>query len=697
MTLVDLPGIARVPVGDQPDDIEARTRAMVLEYIRAESCIILAVTPANQDPAASDALELARSVDPGGERTLGVLTKLDLMDRGTDAVAALRNEVVPLRLGHVGVVLRSQEDIVNRLGMAEARAAERAWFEAHPSYAEVSGRCGVARLAAGLNSILAEHIRGALPALRARVEAALAAARAELAVLGDAPPGSTPAARGALLLTLLDAFARRFRETLDGDSDALPTDQLAGGARLRHIFRDILDPGLDALDPTAELSDADVRTAIRNSGGVKGALLIPEAPFELLTRRAIERLLPPSLQCKEYVHAELLRIAAAAAPPDVARFPALQAVLAEAVEEYIAQGAAPAEAFIRNLVACELAFINTSHPQFIGGNRAIAQVLERQGGGGDGEEEEEGRGEGGVRVNGAAGGTNAASKAPDARRPRPKGAETEQAGRSTTATDQPSSRLFNPSSGAPGGPQTTTRAGLASLREPWEEPARGGVAAPSTRVRTSGSWFADLFAGRRGDAASAAAEAAAIGGSHGNAGLARPPTTLRVPESMSDQEAVQVDVTRLLVASYFDIVRRNMQDLVPKALMLFLVNNLQRGLQQHLIHALYREELFEELMSEREDVAAKRASCLKTLRALRAAAHTLEALPAEMAGRGGAAIADSVAASGRWNFKAMLAEVEQQDRRQAIYAGADVRSASTSPVRRPAIAAATSPWASYAH
>ncbi|KFM27720.1 Dynamin-1-like protein [Auxenochlorella protothecoides] len=427
MTLVDLPGITRVPVGDQPNDIEARVRAMVLDYIAAESCIILAVTPANQDPAASDALELARRADPAGARTIGVLTKLDLMDRGTDAVAALRNEVVPLRLGHVGVVLRSQEDIASRRGMAEARAAERAFFEARP--------------------------------------------------------------------------------TLDGGSDALPTDELAGGARLRHVFREVLGPGLDALDPTAELSDADVRTAIRNSGGVRGALLIPEAPFELLTRRAVERLLAPCLQCKEYVHAELLRAAAAAAPPDVARFPALRAVLAEAVEAYVEQGAAPAEAMIRNLVACELAFINTSHPDFIGGNRAIAQ---------------------------------------------------------------------------------------------------GG-------------------------------------------GLARPPATLRVPAAMSDQEAVQVDVTRLLVASYFNIVRRNMQDLVPKALMLFLVNNLQRGLQQHLIHTLYREELFEELMTEREDVAAKRSGCLSALRALRAALVTLEGLPGEMAGR--------AAASGRWSFKAMLAEI----------------------------------------
>lgn len=71
MTLVDLPGITRVPVGDQPTDIEQRIRSMILEYIKLPTCLILAVTPANSDLANSDALELARSVDPEGYRTIG--------------------------------------------------------------------------------------------------------------------------------------------------------------------------------------------------------------------------------------------------------------------------------------------------------------------------------------------------------------------------------------------------------------------------------------------------------------------------------------------------------------------------------------------------------------------------------------------------------------------------------------------------
>ncbi len=71
MTLVDLPGLAKNPVGDQPTDIERRIRSLVHTYIRHPTCLILAVSPANVDLVNSDALEMARSVDPEGFRTIG--------------------------------------------------------------------------------------------------------------------------------------------------------------------------------------------------------------------------------------------------------------------------------------------------------------------------------------------------------------------------------------------------------------------------------------------------------------------------------------------------------------------------------------------------------------------------------------------------------------------------------------------------
>ena len=64
LTLVDLPGITKVPVGDQPSNIEHQIREMIMEFITNPRSIVLAVSAANADLANSDALKLAREVDP---------------------------------------------------------------------------------------------------------------------------------------------------------------------------------------------------------------------------------------------------------------------------------------------------------------------------------------------------------------------------------------------------------------------------------------------------------------------------------------------------------------------------------------------------------------------------------------------------------------------------------------------------------
>lgn len=78
-----------------------------MAYISNENSIILAITPANADIANSDALKLAWEVDVWGEWTFGVLTKLDIMDDGTDALEMLTGQIYPLKLGYIGVVCRS--------------------------------------------------------------------------------------------------------------------------------------------------------------------------------------------------------------------------------------------------------------------------------------------------------------------------------------------------------------------------------------------------------------------------------------------------------------------------------------------------------------------------------------------------------------------------------------------------------------
>ena len=89
LTLVDLPGITKVPVQGQPVDIETQIRNLIMKYVMPANALILALSPATNDLANSDSLQLAREVDPEGDRTIGVITKIDLMDAGTDAIELL--------------------------------------------------------------------------------------------------------------------------------------------------------------------------------------------------------------------------------------------------------------------------------------------------------------------------------------------------------------------------------------------------------------------------------------------------------------------------------------------------------------------------------------------------------------------------------------------------------------------------------
>ncbi|CAG0903889.1 unnamed protein product, partial [Darwinula stevensoni] len=170
ITLVDLPGLIKVPVGDQPDDIEDVIRNMVLRYINPENTLILAVTPAAEDLANSDALKLARQVDPKGLRTIGVLTKLDLMDRGTNALTVLQNNLYPLKRGYIGVVNRSQKDIQEGKDLSAAREDEEYFFRNHPAYSDLLDRVGTRTLQKLLNRQLEQHIKEKLPGIQSNLK-----------------------------------------------------------------------------------------------------------------------------------------------------------------------------------------------------------------------------------------------------------------------------------------------------------------------------------------------------------------------------------------------------------------------------------------------------------------------------------------------------------------------------------------------
>ena len=169
---------------------------------------------------------MCRSATHWASGRCGVLTKLDLMDPGTDACDVLQNKVIPLRKGYIGVVNRGQLDVESDLCIKDGLEKERHFFRNHPTYGRdrsLSGRLGTEHLAKQLNSILMHHIRECLPDLKTRIANMTHDVQLELEDLGTSGVGvdcesdsSLRAVLSGQLLTLLSKFTTNFSSMIGG-------------------------------------------------------------------------------------------------------------------------------------------------------------------------------------------------------------------------------------------------------------------------------------------------------------------------------------------------------------------------------------------------------------------------------------------------------------------------------------------------
>ncbi|KAG6448748.1 hypothetical protein O3G_MSEX005677 [Manduca sexta] len=360
LTLVDLPGITKVPIGDQPEDIENQIRNLIIKYIANPNSIILAVTAANTDMATSEAIKMSKEVDPDGRRTLAVVTKLDLMDAGTDAIDILCGRVIPVKLGIIGVVNRSQQDIIDKKSISDSLKDEATYLQR--KYPTIATRNGTPYLAKTLNRLLMHHIRDCLPELKVRVNVMISQFQSLLNSYGE-----DVSDKSQTLLQIITKFASAYCSTIEGTARNIETTELCGGARICYIFHETFGRTLDSIHPLVGLTRMDILTAIRNATGPRPALFVPEVSFELLVKRQIRRLEDPSLRCVELVHEEMQRIVqhcGTEVQQEMLRFPRLHQRIVDVVTQLLRTRLPATNSMVENLVAIELAYINTKHPDF---------------------------------------------------------------------------------------------------------------------------------------------------------------------------------------------------------------------------------------------------------------------------------------------------------------------------------------------
>lgn len=657
LTLVDLPGLTKVPIGDQPGDIEKQTRTLISEYIAKPNSIVLAVSPANVDIVNSEALKLARHVDPMGRRTIGVLTKLDLMDHGTNALDILSGRVYPLKLGFIGVVNRSQQDIQTQKPMSDALRSEAEFFRHHPSYRNMATRCGTQYLAKTLNTTLMGHIRDRLPDIKARLNTLMGQTQQELASYGS-KQFSGKEHRGSLILQLMTRFATSFISSIDGTSSEISTKELCGGARIYYIFNSVFGNSLETIDPTHNLSVLDIRTAIRNSTGPRPSLFVPELAFDLLVKPQIKLLEIPSQRCVELVYEELIKICHTCGSTELSRFPRLQGKLIEVVSDLLRERLGPASTYVESLIAIQRAYINTNHPNFLGAAAAMSSVIasknekDKKAALAEERRKRERQRQKQLGANGVATPdedeaeqedkptslptrkhpTLSRSMSPAMARDRESIGSISAAQGAGAAKDSFLNYFFGKDGGLPGNLSPAPTNGTSALRHPSHnaEPSFS----QSIRRMERGS-FAERSPAYPPPMNDDYALAPSEYGGDSNSLFVRKTsyehddilvlTLQSQPEQaaesvLTDREALETELIRRLISSYFNIVRETIADQVPKAIMHLLVNHSRDEVQNRLVSELYREDLFGDLLYEDDGIKKEREKCEKLLATYKEAA-----------------------------------------------------------------------------
>lgn len=361
LSFVDLPGLTKVPVGDQPDDIEEKIRNLVLHFIQNPNSIILAVVTANTDPATSESLHIAKFVDPKGDRTIAVVTKIDIMDAGTDASELLSGAVIPVRLGIIGVINRSQKDINEQKSIKLSLDTERKYFQ--KVYPSIADQHGTINLGKKLQYLLIAKIKETCPELKKQLydmNIRYATQARELKEFTDNYDRS--------LLDLITQTATSYKACLDGQANKKCLEDLFGGANIARYFKLTFNHEIEDIDPLNKLSNKDITNIINNASGTSMGVFMPAQAFDHLVKRQLRQMESPSLSCVNFVHEQLISNIYNL-DEDISRelkkYPKLMEKITEILQDLLIKYKQKTTDAVSKLIRYQEAFINTGHPDFI--------------------------------------------------------------------------------------------------------------------------------------------------------------------------------------------------------------------------------------------------------------------------------------------------------------------------------------------
>ena len=330
LTLIDLPGLIQIPTIHQPNDLDDQIYQLVSHYAKKENALLLAISTCMNDLSTSDSLRLCRMVDPSGKRTIGVLTKCDLFfntlkpsekDSKLNGLHSLheilQGKTYPLYYGFTAVINKPGVPGHFQKSHVQSRELEHELFTTH--FPSIAHKCGVFYLLQLLHKILTNHIKQQLPDLKSKISLMMNQHQLEYDQFGPIHEVSLSS-----LLRILSSYSDKFNKSIDGQADTL---ELCAGARIYYLYHTVYQDHLLKVSPLDQLSDQDIKTAIRNATGPRTTLFIPERAFELLIKPQLKRLQAPAIKCVDMVFDELLKVSLECCTKDVQRYPKLASSL----------------------------------------------------------------------------------------------------------------------------------------------------------------------------------------------------------------------------------------------------------------------------------------------------------------------------------------------------------------------------------
>lgn len=354
MTLVDLPGLIKVPIGEQPEDIELQIEDMVLDYAHKESTIILALVNANADIATNEALKIARKADPQLRRTLGVVTKIDLMDTGTDCMDILTNRCPRLALGYIGVVNRGQQEMMQGVSIEDSIHKESTYFRSSPVYGALYPNIGSSYLVRRLNEIFCRMVIETLPGIKTAIRGQL---NDKMQRLREIEPAGRDCGR-TLVLSYHQTVQSIFRHIKSNN-----TVFVRNVSNFLGDFKDLFK------NKEPVLSFNDLVKHLRCSS----YLFISEYVFEEVIRDNIREMLEFYL---EKVDTAVRMLCSEISSISSVRFPMLARRLNSMACDCIESQGAKLVDGIRTYAAIQSSYINVDHPDF-DKTKALGLILQR--------------------------------------------------------------------------------------------------------------------------------------------------------------------------------------------------------------------------------------------------------------------------------------------------------------------------------